>query len=518
MTYLLHQNILEQAEKAPDHIAFRCGKEEYAYADLAVKMQQLAAVLQDSGVRRGDRVGIFLHRCLETSLAIYGILQAGAVYVPIDPTLPEERIRYLIQDCGIQCLVSHPSQRRRLAVFGADEGMLRTIIGLEAEWAVPTISWEAVWSAPLAQAPRQLEKDLAYIIYTSGSTGNPKGVMHTHYSGLTYARLTADLYDIRSTDRIGNHAPIFFDISTLGYLTTPLVGATTVISSDAHVMLPTSLAKLIEQERLTIWYSVPLALIQMVQTQLLPSLDWSALRWILYGGEPFALGHLRQLMAELPHVGISNVYGPTETNQCTFYNLPAPPVDDTPVPIGYLWGNTEMLILDEDDQPVSDGEPGELLIRSGTMMKGYWNNPERTKQSFYEHTAVSGMVHTFYRTGDLVLLDENGLLQLLGRKDRQIKARGYRVELDEVEIAILSHPQVREAAVFPKAAADGQSKTIAAAISWKEELPIPELIGFLKQKLPPYAVPEDWTKYPELPRTPTGKIDRKLLQKVALQK
>ena len=516
MTYLLHQNILHQAKKAPDHVAFRCGREEYTYAELASKMQQLAAVLQESGVQRGDRVGIFLHRCLETALAIYGIFQAGAVYVPIDPTLPEERVRFLIQDCDIQILITHPTQARRLAKLGNETDTLRTIIGLEKDWAVPTISWASVWTYSAVPAPRQLETDLAYILYTSGSTGQPKGVMHTHYSGLSYARLTAQLFDIQPTDVIGNHAPIFFDISTLGYFTGPLVGATTIISSDAHVMLPTSLGKLIEQERITIWYSVPIALVQILQSGTLPQLDWSALRWLFYAGEPFPLGHLRTLMELLPETQFSNIYGPTETNQCTYYNLPGLPAEDTPVPIGYLWDNTEMLILDEEDQEVEVGEPGELLIRSATMMQGYWNNPERTQQSFYHNTTANGLSRTFYRTGDLVLLDEDGLLQLLGRKDRQIKTRGYRVELDEVEIAILTHPQVREVAVFAKTAESGDSKTIAAAISWKEELPIAELKAFLKKKLPAYAVPEDWVKYQELPRTPNGKIDRKLLQQVAL--
>ncbi|MEL6836545.1 MAG: amino acid adenylation domain-containing protein [Bacteroidota bacterium] len=516
MTFLLHQNILHQAELRPDQVAFRCGREEYRYGELAIKMQKLAQVLQESGVRRGERVGIFLHRCLETALAIYGILQAGAVYVPIDPTLPEERVRFLIQDCGIQCLVSHPAQARRLAKFGAEASLLRTVIGLDKDWAVPTISWSEVWSAPLIATPRQLETDLAYILYTSGSTGQPKGVMHTHYSGLSYARLTAQLYDLRASDIIGNHAPIFFDICTLGYFTAPYVGARTIISSDAHVMLPTSLGQLIEKEQMTVWYSVPLALVQILQAGILPELDWSAMRWLFYAGEPFPLDQLRKLMELLPDTGVSNIYGPTETNQCTYYNLEGPPAGDTPVPIGYLWDNTEMLILNEDDQQVPAGESGELLIRSATMMQGYWNNPERTRKSFYEHTTETGLTSTFYRTGDLVQLDEDGLLQLLGRKDRQIKTRGYRVELDEVEIAILSHPQIREAAVLAKAATGGESKTIAAAISWVEELPVEELESFLKKKLPPYAIPENWVNYPELPRTPNGKIDRNLLQEVAL--
>ncbi len=499
-------------------MAFRCGREQYTYGELAHKMQQLTAALQDQGVERGDRVGIFLHRCIETALAIYGILHTGAVYVPIDPSLPEERVRFLIQDCDIQILISHPSQARRLRGIVEGEEKLLAIIGLEKNWTIPTIGWEAVWQYLPAAAPRQLETDLAYILYTSGSTGLPKGVMHTHYSGLCYARLTAQLWELQPTDIIGNHAPIFFDISTLGYFTGPFVGATTIISSDAHVMLPTSLAKLIEQEEVTIWYSVPLALIQILQSGTLPQLDWSALRWLIYAGEPFPPGQLRALMELIPNTRVSNAYGPTETNQCTYYHLPTPPLEDTPVPIGYLWDNTEMLILNDEDGQVSTGEMGELLIRSGTMMKGYWNNPERTQQSFYQHNSASGLRHTFYRTGDLVQLDEHGLLHLLGRKDRQIKTRGYRVELDEVEVAILTHPQVKEVAVFANVSGKDESKVLVAAISWEAELPIPELKTFLRKKLPVYAIPVEWINYPELPRTPNGKIDRKLLREVALYK
>ncbi|MEL6276357.1 MAG: AMP-binding protein, partial [Bacteroidota bacterium] len=434
------------------------------------------------------------------------------VYVPLDPKAPAERTRFLIEDCDIATLISHRSQKRNLLKVLAGGTALQHIIGgPEEEEGVQSMAWSTLARQPVKFQPPFpiLESDLAYIMYTSGSTGRPKGIMHTHASGLAYARLSADLFGLKENDVIGNHAPIFFDISTLGYFTGPLVGGTTVIATDAHTIFPASLAKLIETERITVWYSVPLAVVQMLQSGALTKVDWSALRWLLYGGEPFPPKYLREIMTLYPALRCCNVYGPAEVNQCTYYHVPGPPQDELPVPIGEVWNNTERIILDDNEEELLGPGTGELAIRSATMMQGYWKQPQLTEHSLYKKEGPGGTKAYFYKTGDLVRLDEKDVLHFLGRKDHQVKIRGHRVELDAVEAALVGIPAVLEAAAFPMQT-DGTALTIAAAVVLRsgEDTDEKALMHALQQKLPVYAIPTTIVILEDFPRTGSGKIKR----------
>ena len=515
IVYLLTHTILRSAERTPDGEAFRCGNRSLTYARLVGQANQLANLLLENGVRRGDRVGVLLNRSLETAIAIYGIMSTGAAYVPLDPAAPAARTRFLLRDCAINHLITNPLQRRCLQEVFSEKTNLRSIIGCKGDWPVRSFSWEETGQMK-SRTPnvRMLEDDLAYLMYTSGSTGTPKGIMHTHRSGLTYANLSANLYGLRPTDRIGNHAPLHFDISTFGFFSSPLAGATTIIVPDAHTKMPLSLTQLIEKERLTVWYSVPLALVQMLQKGLLEKRDMSALRWVLYGGEPFPPKHLRALMQLWPQARFSNVYGPAEVNQCTYYHLPGPPPEGKPIPLGQVWDNTEMLILNEKNEEAPTGQTGELLIRTPAMMKGYWNNPKLTQNSLFKKETVPGLTEVFYRTGDLVKTEADGLLYFLGRKDRQIKTRGYRVELDEVANALLTHKAVAAAAAFAVEHKE-QGLLIRAAVILKNGIEVDRqtLKTYLREKLPSYAVPQIIYFKKEFPQGPTGKIDYQQLAK-----
>lgn len=514
MIYLLPHSISNSARQFPERPAFCCGTEVLTYRQMEKRMNQLAGVLYGLGIRKGDRVGIYLNRSIETAIAIYGIMQAGAAYVPIDPKAPIERSQFLIEDCSIQVLITNSTQKRKLEKVIENQSKIKTIIGLDESWPVATVSWENIYNSPtdFERPFKLLEKDLAYIIYTSGSTGQPKGIMHTHYSGLSYARLSANVYGITEQDRIGNHAPIHFDISTLGYFTAPLVGACTIICTDAHTVFPASLGQLIEKEKISVWYSVPLALIQMLQNGVLDGKSMPDLRWILYGGEACPPKYLKRLMQQCPHIRFSNVYGPAEVNQCTYYHLSSAPQNDDPIPIGTVWGNTEYLIVDESNDLVATGETGELFVRSATQMKGYWQNQKLTDASLYRHRLPSGEESLFYKTGDLVMEDATGVLHFFGRKDFQVKIRGYRVELDAVEVSLVAHDAVSEAAVYPVRVSE-ESNEIEAAVILKPTMDISpeELINFLKTKLPFYAIPERIKIVDTFPRTSSGKIKRTAL-------
>ncbi len=527
MGFLLHHSIDESAERDGEREAFRFEGEGLTYASLVERSNRLARLLVERGARPHDRIGIYMNKCLELPVALYGILKAGAAYVPIDPTAPPARVQLIVEDCGIRQLITHPSHGRKAARVAAAAEGLRQVIGAArpagdgaGRQGIDFIPWQAVDEAP-ARDPRVrlVDQDLAYLMYTSGSTGVPKGLMHTHASGLAYARLSAREYGVRPDDRLGNHSPLHFDMSTFEYLTGPLAGATTVILPEEVTMFPRSLAALIEREKLTFWYSVPLALIQLLEQGGVEERDLGSLRWVLFGGEPFAPKHLARLAELWPQARFSNSYGPAEVNQCTAYHVPRGPVDlDQPIPIGPVWPGAEGLVVDDDDRTVAPGEAGELLIRAPTMMRGYWSRPDLNRRAFFRRTRFPDFEEVFYRTGDLVRDRGDGNLVFLGRKDRMVKVRGYRVELDEVEAVIGSLSGVAEAAAVDVRDDDGHLAIVAAVLPRKgSDVEAAALRRAAARQLPPYAVPTHLAIVESLPRTGSGKIDRTALREELLQ-
>ena len=521
MIYTLSQIIEKSALNYPDKEAFRFLTQSISYSELDRKSNQLALYLKNSGVKKGDRIGIYMNRCLETSIAVYGILKSGGAYVPLDPFAPVARTVFLIEDCGIKHLLTTSTQTKKLKKILDERPLIDSIVGINGIEGSDAVSWESIFSLSLnSYNPiRVLEQDLAYILYTSGSTGTPKGIMHTHYSGLNFAKLVIDLYKFNNQDRVAVTAPLHFDPSTLGYFSAPLVGATTIIVSDAHLKLPASLSELMEKEKLTVWFSVPLVLIQLLLNGGIEKRDYSSLKWVLFSGEVFTTKHLRSLMKLWPGKKYSNIYGPTELNQCTNYDLEVPPISDEPIPIGTVWGNTEYKILDTNDVEVSFGESGLLVVRSATMMKGYWNNTSLTEGSLYKETIAPGMVNIFYRTGDLVRLNDEGALLFLGRNDRQIKIRGFRIEIDEVENTLLKHNNVKEAVVIVTENDGNDEKRLIAAVILSEDMTeaTDDIKTFCKKYLPTYALPETLKIFDDFPRTSSGKIDRKRIEEALIK-
>ncbi|MEM6395445.1 MAG: amino acid adenylation domain-containing protein [Bacteroidota bacterium] len=510
----LGQLIDQAAERLPNQIAFKFGKQSMTYAQMREQTSALAGLLHSWGIEKGDRVGIYLPRSLKTAIAVHGCLKAGTAFVPLDPSAPLSRIASICKNCGIRALVTNDRLGNKLVDQLGEDHSISCLIGLESEgWTGNAITWGDISEANMPPPNiRILADDLAYIMYTSGSTGQPKGIMHTHRSGLAYAKLSAELYGLTSQDVVGNHCALHYDISTFGYFTAPLVGATTIIVSDAHTKFPMSLVQMVSQEKISVWYSVPLALIQMLNTGKLLDFDFDTLRWVLFGGEVFPSHLLAELMHTWPKARFSNVYGPAEVNQCTYHHLDTPPPEDEPIPLGRVWPNTEILIVDQDDQPVVDTEIGLLLVRSATMMRGYWQAPELNNKAFYRREVVPGMVETFYRTGDLVSCTSAGSLLFHGRADRQIKTRGFRVELESVEQVLNAIDEVAEGVVYPISKGDEGLLIYAQVILKNAAQKTPkELIQIMAADLPPHALPAEIALVDRLPRTAAGKIDRKAL-------
>ena len=503
---LLHEITTLGAQAFPHNIAFRCREQDLTYGELHTRSRQLANMLVDVGVQPGDRVGILSGKTIDLPVAVYGILAAGAAYVPLDPAAPAARIDELIADCDIDVLISESNRRRLLRQLSAE---LRRVIGIDSvdgsSW--PCVDWQSIVDMPDQCPGIELgDQSLAYIIYTSGSTGRPKGIMHSHASAVAFVRAAATTYALQESDRLSNFPPLHFDQSVFDFFSGPLCGATTVLIPDDIMRLPMNLAALIDDERLTVWYSVPMPLIRMLVDGALDGRDLSSLRWVLYGGESFPPKYLQALTQRLRDTTFSNIYGPAETNQCTNYNFDSSSdVPEDGVPIGAPWRWAQCRIVDPADLRGEQRDEGELLIHSPTMMLGYWGG--RYPDAFVD-IIESGGSRRYYCSGDFVRRGDDGMLHFLGRRDRMVKARGQRVELDEVEHALNSLPDVEEAAVFTSRDSDGAVSINAAIVPSRPRLRANDIVAALSSRLPAAAIPGVIQLLDSFPRTTSGKIDR----------
>ena len=517
MTYLLTHLIEQAAGADPDHPALRHRGETLSYGELLGRASALAHALIEDGVRPGDRVGILLQKSFDSAVALYGIMAAGAVYVPLDPGSPVSRIAFVLRDCGITRLVSEDRSLPTLHALAEAGASIDSVFGIEDGPDAPftAVPWREVATRPTAlpEIPTT-EQDLCYILYTSGSTGTPKGIMHTHRSALAWADVTTAEYGLSSRDIISNYAPLHFDLSTLDYFGGARARATTVIIPEEYTRFPASLASLIADERMTVFYTVPLALVRLAVPGMLDGKDLSHLRLVLFGGEPMPIKHLRQMMSSLPNAQFVNVYGPTETNGCTHYRVPAVPDErELGLPIGRPYPNVTIRVVDSEGRQVGVGGTGELLVRAPTLMRGYWARPDLNDAALVNVPGVGGRPDVYHATGDLVSPTEEGDLAFLGRRDRQIKARGNRVELDEVEAVLVDHPLVHEAAVYALPDAEGSLQPHAEVILIPGTTATDkEIRAHAAGALPPYAVPASIAVRDGFPRTSTGKIDRLRLQ------
>ncbi|MEL6712864.1 MAG: amino acid adenylation domain-containing protein [Planctomycetota bacterium] len=511
----VHSPVQRFARETPDAPAFSFQGEETTWAELEVQSSRVASTLLRLGAQRGDRVGIFMRKGLFLGPAIYGALRAGCAFVPLDPTLPAERLAFIVRDCGIGVVLADDAAAKTLEAAAAD--LDATVVGPSDSLTLPTVTRAELDAAPVEFTPAggpATDLDLAYIMYTSGSTGVPKGMMHTHRGSLAYARWGAGHVSLTREDRVASHAPLHFDLSIFDFFSTAQAGGCVVLVPEPVTKFPASCTECLASERVTVIFTVPFTLIEFLERGALDKRDLAALRWVLFGGEPFPKKHLARLMDALPHARFTNVYGPAEAPSCTAYDVPALDAgDETALPIGTVSVNSADLIVDDAGEACSVGEPGELCIRSTTLTIGYWNRPDLDERAFFERPGLGREPEVWYRTGDVVQRRADGLLEFLGRRDRMVKTRGHRVELDEVEAALSAHPAVTEAAVVAVAAA-GATREIRAVVRLGDPAPTEAALkAWCRSKLPAYAVPVAIESRADLPRTTSGKIDRSAIAK-----
>ncbi len=438
------QNLFEtQADKNPGSIAVVFEQQSISYGQLNQRANQLAHLLRSRGIRAGDLVGVYLDRSIEMMVALLGILKCGAAYVPLDPSFPPDRIRYMIGDAGLKALVSTQS----------------LIAGLDTDLQA-TVCLDQIGSELAEQATTNLEttgdtEHLAYVIYTSGSTGQPKGVQVPHRSVVNFLTTMAAEPGLSQSDVLLAVTTLSFDIAALELFLPLVTGGQLVIASRAVAGDGHQLAELIAASGTTVMQATP------ATWQLLLGADWhgSDDLKILCGGEALP----RELADRLLETGAElwNMYGPTET---TIWSSVARVADTGPVTIGRPIGNTQMYILDQQMRPVPVGVPGELCIGGDGVTHGYLNRPGMTDERFVENPFGQSPFR-LYRTGDLARYLPDGQIECLGRNDNQVKIRGYRMELGEIETALAKHPAVTQAVVAAREDREGDKRLVGYLIA-----------------------------------------------------
>ena len=515
MAYILQQLLQKSAARYPEKLAVWARGRSLTYRELDERSNQLAHLLRESGLRKGDRVGIYFPKCVESVVAMLGVVKAGGVYVPLDPQAPADRVGYIIGNCGIRILITREDKRRGLDSAIVESLILSVLIDDATKSANggSVLPWSVLQQYPADTPPEVVltETDLAYILYTSGSTGRPKGVMLTHQNALTFIEWCAEIFKITSDDRLSNHAPLHFDLSVFDVYNTLEAGASLYMVTEDLALFPVKLAEFIEAKGITIWYSVPSALTLLLLHASLSAGKLKQLRIILFAGEVFPMKYLQQLAEVLPHVDLFNLYGPTETNVCTYYKVQRERLASMDkLPIGIACENTEVFAVNDQNEIVMRaGDTGELYVRGPSVTYGYWADAEKTKKMVLPNTFQPNFEEKMYRTGDLVQLAEDGNYYFLGRRDSMIKSRGYRIELGEIESALLSHAAVKEAvAVAVPDEIVGSRIRAVVAFHNGGSLTAAELQQYCGTRIPRYMIPEAIEFRDQLPKTSTGKVDR----------
>ena len=503
MAYLLQHLLTDAAARRPQRPAVASGGSELSYSELDRLSTQMARALLRRGVEPGDRVAILVSKSATAVIGLYGALKAGACYVPLDTKAPVDRLGYVVRDCGAAVIIADGATAAQAAVLSDGVPGSRGVLVPDA----PEVASEP--DEPLED--RAIETDLAYILYTSGSTGTPKGVMISHRNSLTFVEWAAAAARLTETDRVCSPAPLHFDLSVFDVFATCRVGACMTVLPDGTATFPVSIARWMESAQISVWYSVPSVLSLLACYGGLENVDLSHLHTVIFAGEVFPPKYLARLMAELPTARYLNWYGPTETNVCTAFEVPAAGADDaTPAPIGKACANTEVFAVASDGSRVCQpGEEGELYARGPSLMQGYWGQPAKTHEVLVTNPFQASRDELVYRTGDLVTLDPDGNYVYIGRRDSMVKIRGYRVELGEVETALYRHAAIKEAAVLP-VSDELLGSRLRAVITTNPgtEGTRENVMDHCRQWLPSYMVPDVIDFRAALPRTSTGKVDR----------
>ncbi len=497
-TKTLQQIFEEQVQITPGEIAVYFADDTMTYRELDLRANQLARLLREKGVQPDYPVAIMVERSLEMLVGIMAILKAGGAYLPIDPNYPEERISFILEDSNSELLLIQERYLEQIEFAGE-------MINLED----PEIYTKEGVGIGRTAGP----ENLAYIIYTSGSTGRPKGVMIEHCSVINRLNWMQNRYQLTNEDIILQKTPFTFDVSVWELFWWFLVGARVCFLKPEGEKEPETLLNSIQRYGITTIHFVP-SMLQIFLEYLENLTDLkrlATLKRVFVSGEALfsqQIKRFNQLLYATNGTTLHNLYGPTEaTVDITYFDCPVDYYQEM-VPIGKPIDNVQIYILDRDNHLQPVGVPGELCVAGVGVARGYLNRPELSGEKFVEDPFIPG--RKMYRTGDLAKWLDDGNIEFLGRLDYQVKVRGFRIEIGEIEARLLSHEKIREVVVAARDIQD-YHRELCAYIIPIQDISVPELRAYLAEKLPEYMIPAHFVKLEKMPLTANGKVNRRAL-------
>lgn len=495
----------ETVKKYPQKVAVIDKDREIVFSDLHRKSLQLASALMALGIGQNRPVGVFLDKSIESVYADLGILYAGDFYMNLDIKTPAERIRNILQLVEPAAIIS--TTRQIKSIEGIIPSTMKVILLDEAGGTADGDSADII-----GRLSTIIDTDPSCIINTSGSTGTPKGVVLNHKSFFDFIDWAIDTFHFDDDLVMGSLSPIVFDIYSFE-LCMLMAKASTLVVLPAHLAaFPAKILEVLEQHKVNFLFWVPTIMVNIANMDLLSAFKLESLRTVWFAGEVFPTKQYNYWHHHLPKVTFANLYGPIEiTLDCTYYIINKEIPDEEPLPIGYPCRNTDILILDDEDRAVTEpGVEGELCVRGTSLAMGYYNNPEKTAAAFVQNPLNKAYPELIYRTGDIVCLNDEGLIVFKGRKDNIVKHMGYRTDLGEIEHVIINTLKLVKNGCIVYNQSD---KQITLFYEAAEEIPVSEFRLQIGKVLPKYMIPTAFHHLEQLQRNANGKIDRLFYKK-----
>jgi amino acid adenylation domain-containing protein/FkbM family methyltransferase len=495
----LHELFVEEAARQGEKTAIVCGEEKLTYEQLYERSQNLALYLQQQGVKPDQLVGVCMERLLDMVVSLLGILQAGGAYVPLDPSYPGERLAYMLQDSRAMIVLTQEKLRDKLTSLAKGDTQL---IALDRQWAEINDCVAGLKAKKIGLEQQVKPHDLAYVIYTSGSTGQPKGVAIEHHSPVTLVRWASQVYSREELAGVMASTSICFDLSVYEIFVTLANGGTVILTPNAL-----GIVELVNKNAVTLINTVPSAMEELLRLDAIPA----SVQTINLAGEPLSPALVDKIYSSTGVKKVYDLYGPSEDTTYSTYIWRKKNARQS---IGRPIANTQVYILDGNNNVQPVGVRGELHIAGDGLARGYLNRPELTEEKFVANPFQPRT--RMYKTGDLARWLEDGNIEYLGRMDTQVKIRGFRIELGEIEAQLKQHPGIQDCAVI--AQGEAGNKQIVAFYRAKEtktdqivELGNEELREHLRGRLPEFMVPAVMVSLVAIPLNPNGKVDRRAL-------
>jgi amino acid adenylation domain-containing protein len=503
-------NVIEYFEKGalltcPDKVAIVDEGRRWTFRDLERFAKNCAALIlkRTEGVNRP--LAVLLPKSVESVAADAGIIYSGNCYANLDVKSPPERLKSILKNLEPEFIFTSAAHMPLVHELGLSEEHLLLVeqaMSAEMHYDNPAI---------LARLGRIIDMDPVNIVHTSGSTGSPKGVVLSHRGTIDYLDWSFDALKLDGSEVIGSLSPAFFDIYTIEMNLCLAKGATLVFVPNLYAAFPPKLVQFLFEQKISFIFWVPTMLVNIANLNLLNGTKLEALKKIIFGAEVFPTKNLNYWRRHVPWAMYANMYGPTETTvQCTYYIVDRDFADDEEIPLGFPCGNADVLVLNDEDQPATVGETGEICVRGTSLGLGYWNQPDKTDAAFVRNPLNRHYPELIYRTGDLAYRNARGELMFVGRRDFQFKHLGYRIELGEIEHACLRVNGIHNCCVEY----DHSSKEIVLFYESEDELTPAVIRDRLMAFVPKYMLPTVFNRMNCLPRTENGKIDRRTLKAI----